>query len=445
MTPVRRPFSRTSAHSPLPRGMTLVEMLVATTAALILLGIVAQLFSVLGRGVSNNTNVQSLNSQLRGVAQMLRRDLDGITAPTLPPLKPAADAGYLEIIEGPQSDGTIGLYSAEGDCDDVVLFTSRNMSEPFIGRFESLNFESQTAEIAWFCKSSSSQPFLANTPPLTLHTLYRRQLLVASYIGTGQFCASGRANCMPFGTWPGFFDDYDISCRREGGALVPNSLGDLTKRENRFLRDGTSFPYAFPGSTSAGATFSSGSNREGDDIVLTNVIGFDVRVFDPKAPIKTVSSVAVGPGDRGYSVGAATGSTGAYVDLNWDSGLTNAILSTAAFPPAGQTAFQGRGVSMRAGSSPLAVTNPTYDTWSTHYEFDGIDQGNGPGIPAGTIDEGTNGVDDNSDGVVDDAGELETSPPYPAPLRGIEIRIRCIEPSSRQVRQITVRHTFVPQ
>jgi hypothetical protein len=74
-----------------------------------------------------------------------------------------------------------------------------------------------------------------------------------------------------------------------------------------------------------------------------------------------------------------------------------------------------------------------------------------------TPDEGTNGVDDDSDGVFDeppydgdrdgvfeDLGEVETMPPYPYPLRGIEVRIRCWEPSSRQVRQVTVRHTFVP-
>lgn len=56
-------------------------------------------------------------------------------------------------------------------------------------------------------------------------------------------------------------------------------------------------------------------------------------------------------------------------------------------------------------------------------------------------------ADFNGDGDYADsgeAGEAETSPPYPYPLRGIEVRIRCYEPSSRQVRQVTVRQTFVP-
>jgi hypothetical protein len=81
----------------------------------------------------------------------------------------------------------------------------------------------------------------------------------------------------------------------------------------------------------------------------------------------------------------------------------------------------------------------TYDTWTTHYEANGRNE-DGDAL----VDEGTNGLDDDGDGTVDDAGELETSPPYPWPLRGIEVRIRCYEPSSRQVRQVTVRHTFVP-
>lgn len=80
-----------------------------------------------------------------------------------------------------------------------------------------------------------------------------------------------------------------------------------------------------------------------------------------------------------------------------------------------------------------------YDTGSTHYEFNGVDE-DGDGL----VDEGTNGRDDDGNGIVDDAAEQETAPPYPVPLRGLEIRIRVYEPSSRQVRQVTVRHTFVP-
>ena len=81
----------------------------------------------------------------------------------------------------------------------------------------------------------------------------------------------------------------------------------------------------------------------------------------------------------------------------------------------------------------------TYDTWSSHFESDGIDNDGD-----GDSDEGTNGFDDDADGTIDEIDESETSAPYPVALRGLEIRIRCYEPSSRQIRQVTVRHTFVP-
>ena len=38
-----------------------------------------------------------------------------------------------------------------------------------------------------------------------------------------------------------------------------------------------------------------------------------------------------------------------------------------------------------------------------------------------------------------------TSPPYPYPLRGIQVKIRVFEPDSRQVREVTVVQDFLPQ
>jgi hypothetical protein len=83
----------------------------------------------------------------------------------------------------------------------------------------------------------------------------------------------------------------------------------------------------------------------------------------------------------------------------------------------------------------------TYDTWSFHYEHDGVQQ-----TPFGP-DKGTNGLDDNSGPFpgVDDMSERETSPPYPYPLRGLRVKIRVYEPGSKQVREVTVAHSFVPE
>ena len=85
-----------------------------------------------------------------------------------------------------------------------------------------------------------------------------------------------------------------------------------------------------------------------------------------------------------------------------------------------------------------------YDTWSYSYERDGINQdGNA------MTDEGTDGLDsalpNTQVGAVDEVEERETSPPYPVPLRGIQVRVRVIEPDTRQVRQATITQDFLPE
>jgi hypothetical protein len=155
--------------------------------------------------------------------------------------------------------------------------------------------------------------------------------------------------------------------------------------------------------------------------------------------------VVLSPGDDAQLVGGVA--NGAYVDLG------NGISVAADSLPAGQSPrFSGYGHPLSGSLVGSATTRRTYDTWSTHYETNGIDE---DGVSA--ADQGTNGLDDAvparagtavaeqaADGVADDSGEMETSPPYPFPLRGIEIRIRCYDPASRQIRQVTVRHAFVP-
>jgi hypothetical protein len=246
------------------------------------------------------------------------------------------------------------------------------------------------------------------------------------------------------------------------------------------------FPYAFLDhqivSGTSGLFFDSTSPRQGEDVVLTNVIAFDVRVFDPAAPVTTGSNgTLLVPGDPGFA--GTPIASGAYVDLG-NGVMNNGLLSASGIYP--RFAGFGQSASGLVGSS---TTRRTYDTWSTHYEANGLDDDNdspseidegtdgkdsdrlpsGAPAPDGQIDEppydfNGNGIfsdtedlngdkvlspgeDTNSNGLLDtdDPGELETSPPYPYPLRGIEVRIRCYEPSSRQVRQVTVRQTFVPQ
>ena len=470
------------------RGMTLVEMLVAMTATLLLMGVIAQVFSVFGSAISDSRSVIELDGRMRVVAWQLRSDLAGVTAPTLPPLRPDADAGYFEIIEGANNDwqsyfdasfGDLDLKDKRdpttpdailGDTDDVLLFTTRRTDPPFLGKFLTGRYESPVAEVAWFLRPTrvnGADGAIATANPVTF-TLFRRQLLVVGYAGAPPFLSNSNALDQQmlngtWATWAKLYSDFDLSVRGadDGSGLVtylPNTLSDLTRRESRFMHshncawmtDGVGFAFKFPGdfqySDYDGLTFE-GTSREGEDVVLSNVIAFDVRVFDPTAParVDALTNTVVIPGDPLFAGGANAG-TGAYVDLG--NGI--ATTGTSGLVPR----FHSRGLTRSSLDRAGGETPVTWDTGSTHYESDGVDQDDD-----GVKDPGTNGIDDNSDGIVDnglmdlngdgdfedagESGELETTVPYPFPLRGIEVRLRCYEPSSRQVRQITIRHTFV--
>jgi len=138
--------------------------------------------------------------------------------------------------------------------------------------------------------------------------------------------------------------------------------------------------------------------RISDDVILTNVIGFDVKAWDPTAP-------------------NVSGGLGAYVDL----GYLN--------DPTSRFSHVGQPQSQLAGS---ANTARVYDTWSTAYYDDSWNDG---------LDNGASGPN----GIVDDDSEKLYPPPYPVPLRGIQVKIRVFEPDSRQVREVTVEHEFLPR
>ena len=289
-----------------------------------------------------------------------------------------------------------------------------------------------------------------------------------------------------------------------------------------------------------------------DDVVLTGVVGFDVKIWDPGAPVFQVNGniggamtpASVVPGDPYYyqalakfasnapptNTNATLGSVGAYVDLNYmlspqsnstSVGLSNyyqtyltaidnyeantavrittAVSGLTAYPgniiPRPRFAAEGDMPIVTGGGSlgpPFAYmgcppimrglpgttssgtrlnayagqTASVYDTWSTHYESDGIDEDQD-----GTIDEGTDGIDNpyvtgaipmngpwnnppvtnlNTSsfsyiGGVDDPSELEAPPPYATACKGLQIRIRVIEPSSRQIREVTVTQDLLEE
>lgn len=460
-------------------AFTLVEMLVAMALSLIIILAVAQVFRLVGDNVVASRAMLEMSGQLRSAADQLQRDLGGVTVPVRPWPETTSDAGYFEYYEGPFWDQGLGSVpyteTSTGDIDDVLMFTARATGAPFVGQMMaagiSTTLESRVAEIAWFTRfndrNRNGQPDPGEV------TLHRRVLLIRPDLDLSDPTIQAMSPLQ-------FYSTFDVSVRTTqiGPATwkrVPNSLNDLARRENRIAHDVSGAYPTYGGLATPNQPFPFPLRREllvpqgsvvtpppddltlpidspdvstlvlpatapdrtacaesfGSDLVLTNLLAFDVQAYDPTVEVRRAGSDPVLPSDPGYSV-LPPGvpeviGTGGYVDLGFSRYV-------AALPLPGFSVF----------SDPPAARSqlppPTYDTWSLSYEQDGIDQdGNS------VVDQGTNGFDDDGVNGVDDVGERETSPPYPVPLRGIQVRLRIIDRDTRQVRQMTVTSDFIPE
>jgi hypothetical protein len=216
----------------------------------------ASLFSAFSKGVARSRSIVDVGARLRNAAWQLRQDLHGVTVPPTRWVRPEANAGYFEIVE----NGNPAAISTAGDTDDVLMFTTMSMAEPFSGRLgETERLESPVAEVVWFCLPSGTT---FNDGPL-FH-LHRRILLVTATPGAGPFITGLDSQAV---TAPIDRSLDDISFRGSGTA---NSLANLSTVANRFWNV-------------AGATKSLAGVREGEDIILSDVQSFDVRCFDAES------------------------------------------------------------------------------------------------------------------------------------------------------------------
>ena len=383
-------FRRTKMGTVPAFGFTLIEVLVATVLSLLLLSGVVLMFSRVAESVTASRAMLESVDRLRLTAARLQQDLSGVTADMSKVWhRPEDNEGYFEYIEGPVTQATAATVAVSsdipntpgdttvGDFDDILMFTTRSTGEPFRGKLGTGNtITSDVAEVAWFLRG---------------RTLHRRVLLVApgaSVAGTTY------ANC-------------DVSVSSYSGTLTANTLGDLTRRENRFahwnraagtladfpfdvrrwgqlelptLRECSyskpsyvwavgQTPYAPPSKTqmdfwSNGTTAPTSlwaenyltthydgtydpvtdpalyEPRIADDVILTNVVGFDVKAWDP----------------------TANGGAGSYVDLGYLGTSYNQATNGNTF------GHYGAQNSLLIGS---ATTACVYDTWPITYEYTG--------------------------------------------------------------------------
>ena len=483
-------------------------MLIAMAITLLMMAGVVNLFANMSAGVRDRRAMIELGGQLRAAREQLNRDLAGATCPAITWQKPGENVGYIEIIEGVRSDanpldltldqdldvandttdGFVDLDPATlvpssqinstdgmglGDYDDVLALTVRSNSEPFEGQIPGGGkVESDLAEVIWFAVREIDTPDAGNEG--AMRRVYRRALVIAPWVNP----IDPTTLAVPFSQVDSpieFFQRFDISAHWDPvtARWVPNTLSDLTKRENRYFHTyaANAFPHVFVGNP-----VPLKNDRLGQDLLLNDALAFDVRVYDPGAPLRRYLDGVFQPGDPGWTLSInpppnppeSPESFGAFVDLGWAikpvaAGATYMPSTVSPLPqfydarklvPQGTT---GTGIAKSVQSAWIAgITNDTafpatYDTWSEHYEKDGIDQDND-----GLVDEGTNGFDDleidpnNPTGPriiangVDDVAERETSPPYDVPLRGIQVKLRVYEREARQVREATVVRSFVP-
>lgn len=505
-----RPITRGKLAS---AGLTIIELLVAMVVSLILILAVVQAFQVVAQTISDNRAVIEMAGQLRTVAQQMQDDLEGVTVPVRPWISPAAGLGYFRYSEGNANDLTfVAVDSSVGDIDDSICFTSRRRNAPFLGSLNGVVITSEEAEIIWWSKHNdvnqdgnfdNSQGELDIGPNSSSEDFFviRRALLIRPDLGTLQTfsrpnSAQGLTDLQ--NDVMGFMNVNDVSVRRilaidpmtntVTATLIANSLADLTQMDNRV------------GHWAPLALLVKSGIHEGEDVMLGHVLAFDIRAYDPDAPVRALPGAdgvwgnagdddgdgtsdeadeagwpgsddqVVRPGDPGWATATLEISRGAYVDLNYNAddkdpntslpfgfARVTATAQSFAWAPWDRTdsnprarrlsAFSGvsafadvNGNNLKeAGEKYLGLATATYDTWSTFYESDGIDSDGD-----GTVDEGTNGLDDDSKNGVDDPGERETSPPYPVPLRGVQVVFRMIERDTRQVREVTISSDFTP-
>jgi type II secretory pathway pseudopilin PulG len=472
----------------LRRGWTLIEIMVSATIAIIIVLAISLVFNKAARTISNGRAAIELSGNLRAAGHQLREDLKGVTAPTLPSMDRDAGLGYFEYVEGPardwdaDADGIAdvlqpGADTTLGDVDDVLAFTARAPAgRPFRGyiqgdlirradgtsEYRVSSFvpnaevprhviESEYAEIVWWVGWADKNANGRRDPGEL--TLYRRQFLIRPDI---------RLNA-------GLELHSSVA-----GSSVGFSLGELSRSDYRMRAfpvtvRANAQPSATPGIYTAvlrrplslAGHLMYGVENPADlpflapdtpehVTVLNNVLAFDVKAYDPMAPVKSSNGRALVPADPGYAAAPASSiiGRGGYVDLNYTGEPT---ISWFSGPPDVRSGVWGAadiGVTP-GGPIILDTIDPAWTTYSMHKERDGLKQEMGRTVDPATavlpIDSGTNGIDDDGINGVDDAGEWETAPPYNHPLRGIEITIRALEPDSHQVRQTTVRISFVPE
>jgi prepilin-type N-terminal cleavage/methylation domain-containing protein len=298
-------------------GFTLVELLVAMALIVFIMAVLSQAFVAATQSFRDLKAAGDLAQKLRSVTSQLRRDLAAdhfegkrrLSDPTFwadgPPRqgffrlyqgsRPGA-AGGLCVLEGADADGlrsyrtadhllhftvklrgnTAGDFFTAGVPDNSPLLTG--IFGPVEARYQGGSaYRNQWAEVAYFLRPAAPET-AAGTP---LYTLYRRQRVAVpeNSLVTPAQPASAAA------------DYLEVSCGPDlanPATLYFNTPLDLTVPARRFATNVNGLPntdvpdygLSYP---TLGEQAADG-NLRGADVVLTDVVSFDVRLLLLKDP-----------------------------------------------------------------------------------------------------------------------------------------------------------------
>jgi len=266
-------------------------------------------------------------------------------------------------------------------------------------------YTSQAAEMLYHLGGDGSQ-FVpgVTTPggPVLTFNLYRQAwLLVPNRFSDG-------SNITGDASYTGnpalYAVENDVSAVNSAGTFYFNSMADV---QHRIRRVGA-------GAVRSPKLLSNLTDVDGSDILLTNVISFDVKVFDPFA-----YKIPVGGGANSGPVSGR----GAYVDIG-DTFDNVTDVSTGLLANTRPTAAAA------AGDFLTPVYGATLNT--------------SPAIPAGgynlldtgTFDTGTSRFEGAPGGTT--LTPTQSPATHQFPFTSIQITIRVFEPKSKQTRQITI-------
>ena len=220
-------------------GYTLIEILLAVTLGLVLMLGVVQMFAMVSNFVTNSQGLMELDQRIRSTQIMLQNDLTRYTAKMTVPADPNSGFGYFRIEEENQeadneeldtrlSNFYSNLNGIGGDNNDVLTFTIHDLDSPFIGRSQINVVHSPDAEVKWFtCKNSDG--YLS---------LYRR----ISVLDPMSNAAAGNIKNASLSDLAFTSEDVDTQPKRDTNTTITNA-----------------------------------------DLILDNIIIFDVKVWDPEA------------------------------------------------------------------------------------------------------------------------------------------------------------------